>query len=116
MLANVKHWRFVFRALANDDDAIHLECAKHVAHAVYCRLVGGVFVAASHPARGVHRRGFSYAHKLEREISIDRSTWHWSIPPDVRYQSALSICWSDEPNHLAAVSPSTRLLSIVSVQ
>ena len=51
LLAVVEHRRLVLLALADDDDAVHLDGVEHVAHGVDGGLVGGDLVAAADPAR-----------------------------------------------------------------
>ena len=69
-LAVVEHRRLVLLALADHDDAVHLDGVQRVAHAVDRGLVGGLLVAFADQRRRGERRGLGDARKLEGEIAI----------------------------------------------
>src|SRR5204862_1384858 len=72
LLAVVEHRRLVLLALADHDDAGHLDRVEDGAHAVDGRLVGGFLLAAADPAAGAHGCGLRHAHQLEREVAVRR--------------------------------------------
>ena len=70
LLAVGQHRRLVLLALADHDDAVHVDRVQHGVHAVDGGLVGGLLVAAADVARGGQRGRLGDAHELEREVAI----------------------------------------------
>ena len=70
LLAVEQHRRFVLLALADDDDAVHRDGVEDEAHGVDRGAVGGVLVAAAHPAAGGERGGLGDADELHGEVAI----------------------------------------------
>ena len=70
LLAVEQHRRFVFFALADHDDAVHRDAVEDDAHRLDGRAVGGVLVAASHPAAAGERGGLGGTHQFHREVAI----------------------------------------------
>ena len=66
LLADVQHRRFVAFAFADDDSAGDLHVAERLAHLFDRRAVGGVALAATHPARRGQRRAFGDLDEIER--------------------------------------------------
>ena len=69
-LAVEEHRRFVLLALADDDDAIHLDGVQDEAHRIDRCLIGRDLLAAAHPPTGRQRRGLGHAHQVEGKVSI----------------------------------------------
>ena len=91
LLAVGQHRRLVLLALADDDDAVHVDRVEDGVHAVDGRLVGGFLVAAADVARGGQRGRLGDAHELEREVAIgDVARWHQhSTPGGLRGRSVV---------------------------
>ena len=73
-LAVVEHRRLVLLALADHDDAVHLDGAEHQAHRVDGSLVGLLLLAPPDPAGRSERRGLCDADELEGEVAY-RVPW-----------------------------------------
>ena len=89
-LAGVEHRRLVLLALADHDDAVHVDGVQREAHGVDGGLVGGDLVALAHPAGGRQRGSLGNASQLEGEVTIEVSggvAWatlfceHLLVPP-----------------------------------
>ena len=70
-LAGVEHRRLVLLALADDDDAVHVDGVQGEAHGVDGGLVGGDLVALAHPAGGREGGGLGDAGQLEGEVPVE---------------------------------------------
>src|SRR5262249_21395751 len=62
---------FVFHSLTDDDFAADVHKFEHAAHGVAGRRVCRFLVTAPEPAQRVQRRGFSRAHEIELNDSLD---------------------------------------------
>ena len=91
-LAGVEHRRLVLLALADDDDAVHVDGVQREAHRVDGGLVGRDLVALAHPARGGQGGGLGDAGQLKGEVSVEVAcgvAWatlfseHRALPPGV---------------------------------
>ena len=69
-LAVEQHRRLVLLALADHDDAVHLDRRQHVAHGVDGGLVGRDLVAEADPAGRGQRGRLGHADQLEREVAV----------------------------------------------
>ena len=69
-LAVEEHRRLVLLALADHDDAVHVDAVEHVAHRVDRGGVGRLLVAAADQPRGAERRRLGHADQLEREVAV----------------------------------------------
>jgi hypothetical protein len=65
-----QHGRFVLLALANDDDAIHLDRIEHQAHGVHGGLVAAFFIAPPHKAPGGQSGGLGHTDQLQCQIAV----------------------------------------------
>ena len=70
LLAVVEHRRFVLLALADHDDAVHVDGVEERAHAVHGGLVGRDLVAAPDLPRRRQRAALGGADDLEREVTV----------------------------------------------
>ncbi len=70
LLAVVEHRRLVLLALADHDDAVHLDRVQHVAHAVDGGLVGRLLVAPADERRRGQRGRLGHAHELEGQVAV----------------------------------------------
>ena len=90
LLAVGQHRRLVLLALADHDDAVHVDGVEHGVHAVDGGLVGGLLVAAPDVAAGGQRGGLGHAHELEREVAVrDVARGHQSTPGGLRGRSVV---------------------------
>ena len=76
MLAVEEHRRLVLLALADDDDAVHVDGVEDEAHGVDGRLVGGLLVAHADEAGGGERGGLGHADELEGEVAVGTTAVH----------------------------------------
>ncbi len=68
--ADIQHGRLVALAFADDYRAVDGQPVKRLAHGVDRCLVGGLLIAAPHPARRRQRRRFGDAHGFERKVAL----------------------------------------------
>src|SRR5581483_4855270 len=71
VLADVQHRRLVLLALADDDDAVHVDVAEAAAHRVDRGAVGLLLVVAAHETGGRHGGALGDAHQLEGQVAVD---------------------------------------------
>lgn len=65
-----EHRGFVLRALADDDDAVHVHGGEHQTHGLDGGAISGFFLPAPHPVGGGQRGGFGDADEFEGEVTI----------------------------------------------
>jgi len=63
--------RFILDSFANHDLAADVHQIKHAAHRIASRRVGCFLVTAAEPAKGIERRRFRRAHKIELDDALD---------------------------------------------
>ena len=116
VLAVEEHRRFVFLALADDDDSVHRNGVEHQAHRVDRRLVGALLLAAADPPGRTERRRLGHPHQLEREVAIRCRAFHGAGPyirsgastPTRSRQRAITCCVARQSaSRNASVSDST---------
>ena len=69
-LAVGEHGRLVLLALADHDDAVHVDALQHGVHAVHRPLVGRLLVPHADPRRAAQRGGLRDPHELEGEVAV----------------------------------------------
>ena len=72
LLADVEHRRLVLLALADDDDAVHVDESEAPAHRIDGGLVGHLLLIAPHVPGGGHRGALGDPDQLERKVAVDR--------------------------------------------
>ncbi|KAG1647663.1 hypothetical protein GQR58_030425 [Nymphon striatum] len=69
-LAVVEHGGFVFFALADNDQAVHVDAAEHVAHGFDRGTIGAFFVTSTHPSAGSKCAALGHSNQFEGEVAI----------------------------------------------